>query len=108
MKRDWGEMGVSSFLFSNSGEGWTTVTFFSRERERGKGSRRGWDAALVPEPLNCAEGGGLWLSLTYPGVCGLVGGGSGIWGLGFLGRGMVDQGEDCGNGLGDGGAVEDY
>ena len=49
-------MGVSGFLFSNSGEGWTTVTFFPRERERGKGSRRGWDAALVPEPLNCADG----------------------------------------------------
>lgn len=105
MKRDWGEMGVSSFLFSNSGEGWTTVTFFPRERERGKGSRRGWDAALVPEPLNCAEGG-LGLSFTYPGVRGLVGG-SGIWGLGFLGKGMVDQ-RDWRNGLGDGGAVQDY
>lgn len=56
------EMGVSGFFLSNDGEGWTTVTIFEfrvfpRERERGKGSRRGWDAALVPEPLNCAEGG---------------------------------------------------
>jgi len=74
------EMGVSGFFLSNGGEGWATVTFFvfrvfPRERERGKGSRRGWDAALVLEPLNCAEGGELGLSFTYPGICGLVGGG---------------------------------
>ena len=67
-------------FFFQTVEGWTTVTFsvfrfFPRERERGKGSRTGWNTALVPGPLNCAERRGLGLSFTYPGVCGLVGGG---------------------------------
>ena len=51
-----------------------------------EGSQRGWDTALVPEPLNCAEGGGLRLSFIYPGVCGLVGDGLEFGDQGFLGR----------------------